>query len=169
VKGDSPELRARPSKAMTTAKTIMVGAPGKFADVDPIAILKAVVRTVRHHKLDWLIREDLIADGSIDGTKEALYTRLFADFQAQQIHIRAQKDILGDDLNPLHVMPGRDEEGRFSFTKNVDVPKNYLSQAYLLHAYDVSAPSSCLRRQRIYVRRLRARPLCTLRKTSSAQ
>jgi hypothetical protein len=116
VKGDSPELRARPSKVMTTAKPIMVGAPGKFADVDPIAILKAAVRTVRHHKLGWL-REDLLADGSIDGTKEALYTRLFADFQAQQIHIRAQKDILGDDFNPLHVMPGRDEEGRFSFTK----------------------------------------------------
>jgi hypothetical protein len=122
---------------MPAAKTIMVGASGKFADIDPIAILKAGVRVVRHHKLGWL-REDLIADGSIDGSKEAVYTRIFTDFQAQQIHIRAQRDILGDDFNPLHVMPGRDGEGRFSFTKNVDVPKNYLSQAYLLHAYDVS-------------------------------
>jgi hypothetical protein len=95
------------------------------------------VRTVRHHKLGWL-QEDLLANGTLDGTKAALYQRLFSDFQAQQIHIRAQKDILGEDYDPLQVMPGRDEERRFSFTKNVDVPKNYLSQAYLLHAYDVS-------------------------------
>jgi hypothetical protein len=73
---------------------------------------------------------------------------MFADFQAQQIYIRAQQDILGEDFNPLiHVMPGRDEEGRFSFTKNVDVPKNHLSIAYLLHAYDIS--SSTLKRLRL--------------------
>jgi hypothetical protein len=90
-------------------------------------ILKAGVRTVRHHKVGWL-PEDLLANGTLDGTKDSLYKRLFADYQAQQIHIRAQKDI----------MPGRDEAGRFSFTKNVDVPKNYLTQAFLLHAYDVS-------------------------------
>jgi hypothetical protein len=109
---------------------------GSYCAIDPIAILKADVRTVRHHKLGWL-QEDLLANGTLDGTKDALYKRLFADFQAQQIHIRAQKDILGDDYNPLQVMPGRDEEGRFAFTKNVDVPKTYLTQAYLLHAYDI--------------------------------
>ncbi len=125
LKGDSPELRARPSKAVATANPTVVGGPGKFADVDPVAILKAGVRTVRHHKLGWL-REDLLANESIDGTIEALYTRLFSDFQAQQIHIRAQKYILGDDFNPLHVMSGRDKEGRFSFTKNVDVPKKWV-------------------------------------------
>ena len=48
------------------------------------------------------------------------------------------KDILGKDYNPLHVVPGRDEEGKFVFSSNVDVPKNHLSLAYLLHAYDVS-------------------------------
>jgi hypothetical protein len=42
-------------------------------------------------------------------------------------------------FNPLHVVPGRNKEGKFAFTKNVDVPKNYLSLQYLLHAYDVSA------------------------------
>jgi hypothetical protein len=78
----------------------------------PIAVLKAAVKTMRHHKRGWL-QEDLCA-------------KLFSDFQAQQIHIRAQKDILGDEFYPLHIMPGRDHEGGFSFTKNVDVPKNYL-------------------------------------------
>jgi hypothetical protein len=80
----------------------------------------------------------LLANGTLDGSKASLYARLFSDYQAQQIHIRAQKDILGSDYNPLHVIPGRDEEGRFAFTSNVDVPKNHLSLAYLLHAYDVS-------------------------------
>jgi hypothetical protein len=103
----------------------------------PIAIFKAGVRTVRHHKLGWL-QEDLLANVTLDGTKASLYSRLFSDYQAQQFHIRAQKDILGADFNPFHVMPGRDEEGRFAFSKNVDVPKNHLSLAYLLYAYDVS-------------------------------
>ncbi len=72
------------------------GLVGKYVDTDPIAILKAGVRTVRHHKLEWL-QEDLLANGTLDGSKTSLYARLFSDCQAQQIHIRAQKDILGKD------------------------------------------------------------------------
>ncbi len=52
--------------------------------------------------------------------------------------MRAMRDILGEDYDPLHVLAGRDDEGKFTFTKNVDVPKNHLSLAYLLHAYGVS-------------------------------
>jgi hypothetical protein len=117
-----------------------------FGRNDPITLLKAGLRTVRHHTAGWL-KEDLLANGTLDGTKEALYARMFADFQAQQIYIRAQQDILGEDYNPLHVLPGRDEEGRFSFTKNVDVPKNPLSIAYLLYAYYIS--SSTFKRLRL--------------------
>ncbi len=61
---------------------------------------------MRHHTAGWL-KEDLIANGSLDGSKEALYAKMFADFQAQKIYIRAQQDILGEDFNPLHVLPGR--------------------------------------------------------------
>ena len=113
---------------------------------DPISVLKAGLRTVRHHTAGWL-KEDLIANGSLDGSKEALYAKMFSDYQAQKIYIRAQQDILGEDFNPLHVLPGRDNEGRFSFTKNVDVPNNHLSIAYLLHAYDIS--SSTFKRLRL--------------------
>ncbi len=77
--GDSSELRARGSTAVTTAKPNVVSGSvgsGKFADVDPIAILKTGVRTVRHHKLGWL-REDLIANGSIDGTAHTTKTNQF--------------------------------------------------------------------------------------------
>jgi hypothetical protein len=137
VLGDTPELRERRAKPAPGLTPIREDLVGSYSAIDPIATLKAGVRTVRHHKLGWL-QEDLLANGTLDGTKEALYKRLFANFQAQQIHIRAQKEILGEDYNPLQVMPGRDEEGRFSFTKNVDVPKNYLTQAYLLYAYDVT-------------------------------
>ncbi len=58
------------------------------------------------------------------------------------------RDILGDDYDPLHVLAGRDNEGKFTFTKNVDVPKNHLSLAYLLHAYGVSQTTFKRLRQR---------------------
>ncbi len=106
----------------------------KFEVVDPIGILKQGLRSVRHHTHGW-IREDLRASGKLDGTKESLYSRVWADYNAQLIHVRAQKDILGDDYDPLHILPGRDGDGKFTFTKNVDVPKNHLTLAYLLHAY----------------------------------
>jgi hypothetical protein len=53
--------------------------------------------------------------------------------------MRAQHDILGEDYNQLHVLPGRNIEGNFASTKNVDVPRNHLSLQYLLDAYDISA------------------------------
>ncbi len=144
-----PQLRPRGKKRDTSKEAI--SSPLKLASVefernDPIAVLKAGLRTVGHHTAGWL-REDLIANGTLDGNKEAVYAKMFADYQAQQIYIRAQKDILGEDFNPLHILPGRDEEGRFAFTKNVDVPKNHLSIAYLLHAYDIS--SSTFKRLRL--------------------
>ncbi len=48
---------------------------------------------------------------------------MWADYNAQLIHVRAQKDILGEEYDPLHILPGRDGDGKFTFTKNVDVPK----------------------------------------------
>jgi hypothetical protein len=109
----------------------------KYQVSNPIGVLKAGARTVRQHKLGWL-KVDLIASGDLDGTKAAFHSKVWADYTAQQIYIRAQKDILGEDYDPLHIVPGRDNEGKFVFTKNVDVPKNHLSLAYLLHAYDVN-------------------------------
>jgi hypothetical protein len=45
---------------------------------------------------------------------------------------------MGEYFNPLHTIPWRDFDGKFLFTKTVDVPKNHLSLTYLLHAYDVN-------------------------------
>jgi hypothetical protein len=70
--------------------------------------------------------------------KDAIHAKVWADYNAQLIHVRAQQDILGLDYNPLMVISGRDKNGKFSFCKNVDVPKNYLSLEYLLFAYDVT-------------------------------
>jgi hypothetical protein len=58
------------------------------------------------------------------------------------------RDILGEDYDPLHVLAGRDNEGKFIVNKNVDVPKNHLSLAYLLHAYGVSQSTFKRLRQR---------------------
>ncbi len=131
----------------------------KFADVDPIAILKAGVRTVRHHKLGWL-REDLLANGFIDGTKEALYIHAYSQTFKHNKSTSGLKKTSWETISTLctSCLAGRDEEGRFSFTKNVDVPKNYLSQVYLLHAYDVSEST---------FRRLRARHDAPLEKQIS--
>ena len=73
---------------------------------------------------------------------------MWADYNAQKLYIRAQQDILGDDFNPLHTIPKRDGEGKFTFEKTVDVPKNHLSLAYLLHANDVDATTFKRLRQR---------------------
>ena len=78
----------------------------RYEVFDPIGILKAGMRSVRHHTYSWL-REDLTASGKLDGTKESLYSRVWADYNAKLIHIRAQKDILVDDYDPLHILPGR--------------------------------------------------------------
>ncbi len=110
----------------------------RYVISDPIGVLKAGTRTVRHHTKGWL-KEDLIASGHLDGSKGALHAKVWADYSAQKLYIRAQQDILGDDFNPLHTIPQRDVEGKFAFEKTIDVPKNHLSLAYLLHAYDVDA------------------------------
>jgi hypothetical protein len=93
---------------------------------------------VRHHKAGWL-KDDLMLAGKLDGTKSALHGKIWADYKAQQIHIRAQKEVMGEDYDPLRSVPGRDDQGQFAFTKTIDVPKNHLSLTYLLHAYDCNA------------------------------
>ena len=122
--GDKPELRKRhppPGESSSSHKSIKHD-DSKLVVADPIQVLKAGLRTVRHHTKGWL-KMDLMSNGKLDGTKEKLYAKMFADYTAQKIYIRAQQDIMGEDFNPLKVMPGRDEHGQFSFTKNVDVPK----------------------------------------------
>ncbi len=109
-----------------------------FDSSDPIAALKAGLQTVRHHKPGWL-KDDLIAASKLEESKSAIHAKIWADYNAQLIHIRAQQDIMGPDFNPLRIVPVRNDEGQFAFTKTVDVPKNYLSLTYLLHAYDVNA------------------------------
>jgi hypothetical protein len=128
-----PRKQGRQDKAMYEEEA-KANFKGKFVVADPIGILKEGLRSVRHHTFGWL-RDDLLASGKLDGQKESLYSRVWSDYSAQLIYVRAQKDILGDDFDPLHCVPGRDSDGKFTFTKNVDVPKNHLTLAYLLHAY----------------------------------
>jgi hypothetical protein len=136
VKGVDVELRTRKLAAAheSSANKDEEKQNKKYEVFDPIGLLKARLRTVRHQTYGWL-REDLMASATLDGSKEALYNRVWADYNAQLIHVRAQRDILEEDYDPLHIMPGRDGDGKFTFTKNVDVPKNYLTLAYLLYAY----------------------------------
>jgi hypothetical protein len=67
-----------------------------------------------------------LAQGGFDSqwqvTKEALTCPHLGGLQRAADPHPAQKDILGDEYDPLHIMPGRDADGKFTFTKNVDVP-----------------------------------------------
>ena len=138
--GVNPELRKRKSRNGKEQSAGDVGpesVASKYKCSNPIGVLKAGLTTVRHHTLGWL-KEDLIASGELDGTKEALHAKIWADYNAQKIYIQAQQDIMGEEFNPLRTIPARDFDGKFLVTKSVDVPKNPLSLAYLLHAYDVN-------------------------------
>ncbi len=100
AKGVEPQLRVRKGKASTGSLRLPVGpkaVPTKFKCSDPIGVLKAGSQTVRHHKLGWL-KEDLIASGELEDTKEAVHAKIWADYNAQKIYIRAQQDIMGEDL-----------------------------------------------------------------------
>ncbi len=63
-------------------------------NADPIATLKAGVKTVRHHTRGWL-KQDLISSGKLVDEKDAIQEKVWADYNAQLIHVRAQQDILG--------------------------------------------------------------------------
>jgi hypothetical protein len=125
MRAETPELRRRPNngrKADETTASSKTKTAFSFPTCDPIAILRERTKTVRHHTQGWL-KDDLIAKGTLDGTKEALYAKVWADYCAQLLYIKAQQDILGEDFNPLKVVPGRDDNEKFAFCKNVDVPK----------------------------------------------
>ena len=150
MEGGEVELRPRKKKsddASSMAVPVVNTLKGRYDRSDPIATLKAGVQTVRHHTKGWL-KEDLIAAGKLEDNKKSIHGKIWADYIAQQIHIRAQQEIMGPDFDPLKVIPKRTDEGKFAFNKTVDVPKNHLSLTFLLHAYDVDASTFKRLRQR---------------------
>jgi hypothetical protein len=92
----------RKGKSSVSSLQIVEGpkaVPTKYLCSDPIGVLKAGSQTVRHHTLGWL-KADLIANGTLDDMKEALHAKIWADYNAQKIYIRAQQDIMGKILIP---------------------------------------------------------------------
>ncbi len=114
-------MRPRHGKEKTVNKEVVVTSKKKLTDhlhtnADPIATLKAGVKTVRHHTRGWL-KQDPISSGTLVDEKDAIQEKVWADYNAQLIHVRAQKDILGVEYNPLRTVLGRDDDGKFSFSK----------------------------------------------------
>jgi hypothetical protein len=114
VLGVQSELRPRKQTALSDAPICVEVTKKQWVkyrtsdNADPIAALKAGLRTVRHHKQGWL-KADLIAEGKLEDTKHAIHDKIGADYNAQLIHILAQQDIMGPDFDPLRVVPERDE------------------------------------------------------------
>jgi hypothetical protein len=126
--GGEPVLRKRVSKGIQVTSTKEAPTQVQYKISDPIGVLKAAAtRTVRHHKKGWL-HEDLLASGHLDGTKNSLHAKVWADYNAQKLYIRAQQDILGEAFNPLQTIPGRDVEGKFAFELSVPFTRLSMSQ-----------------------------------------
>ncbi len=94
--------------------------------------MKASLRTVRHHKKGWL-KEELIGSGKLDGTKEALQAKIWADYNAQKFTYAHSKTFWEKILIHYTLYLAVTAS-----TKNVDVPKNHFSLSYLLYAYDLN-------------------------------
>ena len=87
--GVQSELRAQKKNQPNETPASVVVTKTKWVKEDPIAALKAGLRTVRHHKPGWL-KEDLIAEGKLEDTKHAIHEKIWADYNAQLIHIRVR-------------------------------------------------------------------------------
>jgi hypothetical protein len=108
---------------------------------------KTLARTMRGVKKVTVL-ETQLAESEADSDDDIAVVRLLrpttkTSLTAEQI-ADCQEGPIG--FNPLRVIRGRDKEGKFSFCKNVDVPKNHLSLEYLLYVYDV--PQSTFKRLR---------------------
>jgi hypothetical protein len=85
VTGAEVELRPRKRKsddACLSAVNVVNNTKGSFDRSDPIATLKAGLHTVRHHTKGWL-KEDLIAAGKLEDTKQGIHAKIWADYNAQ--------------------------------------------------------------------------------------
>ena len=69
--GPELELRGRIRAKSSVSSAVPDSKEARFKVIDPIAVLKAGLRTVCHHQFGWLA-EDLNACGELDGTKESL-------------------------------------------------------------------------------------------------
>ncbi len=82
IQGATSELRPRVAKESNESSEKKMLTKHQNHRTDPIATLKAGMRTVRHHTQGWL-KQDLFLSGQLVDTKEAIYAKVWADYNAQ--------------------------------------------------------------------------------------
>ena len=81
---------------------------------------------------DVLIREDIL-----DGTKAATQARFWSDHKAQELFMQGMQACMGEDFDPRTSKQTREPDGHFG-TNKYGVPQNFLTGKYILYAYDIS-------------------------------
>jgi hypothetical protein len=113
-----------------------VAPTSKFATMSSIDILKWGLQFKRNVKKGWL-RDLLIKEQIIDGSKGGTQARFWRDHQAQHLFMQGMQACMGEDFDPTVSKQKREADGHFGINKN-GVPQNFLTVKYILHAYDVS-------------------------------
>jgi hypothetical protein len=116
---------------------VLDGAPtSKFAAMSSIDVLKWGLQFKRNVKKGWL-RDLLVKEEIIDGSKGGTQARFWRDHQAQHVFMQGMQACMGDDFDPTVSKQKREADGHFGINKN-GVPQNFLTVKYILHAYDIS-------------------------------
>ncbi len=111
-------------------------AKSKFATMNAMDLLKWGLSYKRNVKKGWL-KDLLVSEEILDGTKAATNKRFWEDYKAQGVFMQGMQACFGEDFDPRASKPARDEKGEWQCNKN-SVPQNFITVKYILHAYDLS-------------------------------
>ena len=103
-----------------------------------MSLLKWGLQFKRNVKKGWL-RDLLVKEQILDGSKAATQARFWSDHKAQDqdVFMQGMQACMGDDFDPRVSKQKREADGHFGINKN-GLPQNFLTVKYILHAYDIS-------------------------------
>ncbi len=133
-RGQLPILRTRTKDAPLPEQLKL--AKSKYAIMTSIDLLKWGLSYNRNVKKGWL-KDLLVSEAILDGTKAALHKRFWEGYEAQGLFMQGMQACFGEDFDPRASKPKRDAKGEWQSNKNI-VPQNFITVKYILHAYDIS-------------------------------
>ncbi len=138
-KGDKVELRPRRPQ-MESAKDVCSSLQSVWSKMNPVQCLKYGKEKKLDTKEGWLWKI-LLKEGLVANAKEGKRARVWGDYQAQQLYIQAQKDVMPEDWDPLRPSSSQNRlSGKFqsSSKRQNPIPSNILTATYLRWAHGTS-------------------------------